>query len=444
MLDEADSEKSKDSSDKGHSRSRSASNNSGSFSGLLKAADKSFNKSLSSIDQRIRGKSRRSSSSNGDNTSDASNDSQETGIVDSASPSPNRSPTPVNMLARKSETPPTSPPLSPSPPPTSDISGDTADAKVPPKPPPRTSSRPSRTNQLSPSSSNSGLNFTITSKNSDATSPPEGKEQRTPPKEIVSAKTVESVGSTSSTPTAVRHSSSRHRSSAQEDNVSPGSKSSNNHSSQSSRSSKVATTESKPSEGSPEKEKENSRGQSVADGFDPSVMPLYMEPVAKPSDLENIPMLTKERFTDVECETMVNHVRWQLKIVLKCGQIMRDYRTLMEPGYAGIVLRRAIAAAKEVKVVATTLSSIDTKLASQEQRQTAVYETAVKLAEVTVTFISVCQKISKGLDFEDLFEECFSSFVSAGMEVNNALKFLHFHSAKEFSLRPFLSYSSFM
>jgi hypothetical protein len=165
-------------------------------------------------------------------------------------------------------------------------------------------------------------------------------------------------------------------------------------------------------------------------------LPEYLRPVQRPPLLPNLPSMTKDRYTYLECECMMGHVKWHLQIALSSAQIIRDHGLELSADHQGLVLRRIAGAAKEIKGIVGVLQRIDTRVAHTLSRQDTLFKAAQRLVELTVALVGLCQRIAKGQETPEAFENGFKSYVEGAGDVTHAVRMLNFDANnKEFKMR---------
>jgi hypothetical protein len=168
----------------------------------------------------------------------------------------------------------------------------------------------------------------------------------------------------------------------------------------------------------------------------PQPLPDFLKPVSRPGLLPDLPALNKDRYSYLDCECMMGHVRWHLQIALASAQILRDHGLELSAEHQALVLRRIAAAAKEIKTVAGVLKQVDTRIAHHLSRQDALYDKVVILVERTVALVGLCQRIAKGQESPESFEPVFIGYVESASECAHAVKMLTFEqSAREYRRR---------
>lgn len=156
----------------------------------------------------------------------------------------------------------------------------------------------------------------------------------------------------------------------------------------------------------------------------------------RPALLPDPPSLSKDRYTYLECDCMMGHLKWHLQTALASAQIIRDHGLELAPEHQGLVLRRIAAAAKEIKTLAGVLQKVDTRQAYMLSRQDALFAAAQRLVELTVALVSLCQRIAKGDESPEAFEPSFAAYVEGAGALTHAVRMLNFDAnAREYKLR---------
>jgi hypothetical protein len=163
-------------------------------------------------------------------------------------------------------------------------------------------------------------------------------------------------------------------------------------------------------------------------------LPEFLKPVPRPDLLQSVPSLTKDRFTYLDCETMMGHVTWNLQIAIHSALILKDYGPALSVEYQNLVLRRVVGSTKEIKSIVTVLRLVDTRESYQISRQDALYEASIRFSESTVALVGAARDIKRGHD--GVFGEMLANYTAGARDMIQAIKFLHFdQNAREYKLR---------
>jgi len=110
---------------------------------------------------------------------------------------------------------------------------------------------------------------------------------------------------------------------------------------------------------------------------------------------------------------MMGHLKWQLRSVLHSAQIIRypnsataailahgssfrDRGMTLASQHQELILRRVLAATKEIKTIVAVVSRIDTRLHTTTTKQENLVEKSRLFIDATVKFVALCQRIAKG------------------------------------------------